>query len=127
MEDPSLDSVFSTGYDVILSRFISGFLISEFIDKRLQGSSSRKLSSTITWTSKKVHLVELIYALHKAGVFNNGKAELKEVATVFESAFNISLEYLYRKFQEISLRKIHRTVFIDMLKEKLEERLDESA
>lgn len=124
VDDPNLDVQFSTGYDVILGRFIAGFLLIKFIEGRVQASSATP-GSTLNWTSKKAHLVELIYALHKADVFNNGKADLKHIASTFESLFNVRLGNLYRQFQDISLRKTNRTVFIDELKEKLEERMDE--
>lgn len=125
LEDPNLDAFFSTGYDVILSRFISGFLLIEFIKGKLKASLSTSTASRLTWTSKKTHLVELIYALRTVEAFNNGKAELKEIAATFEDLFNTKLDNIYKKFQEITLRKTNKTAFLDELKEKLEQRLDE--
>ena len=34
------------------------------------------------WTGSKVALVELIYALHAEGVFNNGSSDLKDVIKI---------------------------------------------
>lgn len=78
------------------------------------------------WTGQKVQLVELIYALKVAGVFNNGQAELKEMASNFEKLFGIEVGDIYRIFQEIRLRKKGRTTFLDGLKNKLEGYMEEA-
>ena len=46
--------------------------------------SPRKPNVKLTWTGSKVALIELIYALHTEGVFNNGAADLKNIAEYFE-------------------------------------------
>lgn len=43
------------------------------------------------WTGSKVALIELLYALHTEGVFNNGASDLKDVVEYFETTFNIDL------------------------------------
>lgn len=123
--EPELDVRFSTKYDLILARFICNQHLEETIMSRIEVKPGTPELSTLKWTAKKTHLVELVYALHQAAAFNNGKAELKEIAKAFEVLFNTSLDNLYKKFQEISLRKINRTMFIDELKVKLEQKLDE--
>lgn len=123
--EAELDIRFSTKYDLILARFVCNQHLEESIYQRIQPLEAAPEVSPLKWTTKKAHLVELIYALHKAEAFNNGKAELKEIANIFESLFNVTLGNLYRQFQEISLRKVNRTIFMDELKEKLEKRFDE--
>jgi len=59
------------------------------------------------------------------GVINKGNADIRQVASAFETFFNISLGNWYRQFQEIRLRKVARTNFIDQMKKWLEDRLDE--
>jgi hypothetical protein len=71
-------------------------------------------------------LIELIYALHTEGVFNNGTSGLKEVTTFFESAFNIDLGQFNRVFLEIRNRKCDRTKFLNTLKNKLIIRMDDA-
>lgn len=81
--------------------------------------------SDLTWTGTQVSLVELIYALHSAGVINNGNTEIKEVAGVFERMFNVKLDEYYRTFSDIQMRKTSRTKFLDILREALIKRMDE--
>ena len=84
------------------------------------------LRKTQKWTSSKVALVELIYALHTEGVFNNGASELKEVTTFFEAALNVVLEQFNRTFLEIRTLKSERTKLLNTLKEKLILRMDDA-
>lgn len=75
--------------------------------------------SKITWTGSKVGLVELIYALHTEGVFNEGKARLTNIARFFENCFGIELGNTRRQFIEIRGRKSAPTRFLDSLAGKL--------
>ncbi|NUY81919.1 RteC domain-containing protein [Flavobacterium sp. MAH-1] len=65
----------------------------------------------LQWTAPKVALVELLYALHTEGVFNNGRATLHEIAGFMETAFKIELGQYHRVFFEIRARKNDRTRF----------------
>jgi hypothetical protein len=76
------------------------------------------------WTGSKVALIELLYALHTEGVFNNGTSDLKEVAQYFESVFNVNLGQYHRTFLEIRIRKSDQTKFLNVLKEKLIKRME---
>lgn len=87
-----------------------------------QGQESECL---LHWTAPKTNLIELIYALHASNVFNEGKAGLKQVAETFEKIFQVSLGNYHRVFQDIRQRKINQTVFLDQLKEKFLQRIQE--
>lgn len=80
----------------------------------------------ITWTGSKVSLIELIYAMHADGCFNNGNVTLKNITLVFESAFNVSLGNTRRKFIEIRARKSEPARFIDTLKQQLLLRIEKA-
>ena len=80
----------------------------------------------IAWTASKTSLIELLYALQSTGVFNNGAADIKLLATCFEQMFAIDLGNYYRIFQEIRIRKGSRAAFLELLVEKLVQRMDES-
>ena len=67
-----------------------------------------------------------MYALHSEGVFNNGAADLKDIAEYFEHVFEIDLGQYRRTFLEIRVRKSERTKFINSLKENLTKRMDNS-
>jgi hypothetical protein len=123
---PDSDTRFSTGYDGILAQILANQLIREYVEAIIKNlSSDPGTTSPLTWTTKKAYLVELIYALHGVKAINDGKAEIKQIASLFENLFNVSLGNFYRHFTEIGIRKTGRTNFIDQLKEKLEKRLDE--
>lgn len=123
---PDTDPRFSTGYDGILAMILANQLIREYAEGVLKNlSTDSGKTSSLTWTTKKAYLIELIYALHGVEAINNGKAEIKQIAGLFEDLFNVSLGNFYRHFTEIGIRKTGRTNFIDQLKEKLEKRLDD--
>jgi RteC protein len=76
------------------------------------------------WTASKANLIELIYALQSAGVFNNGQIGIKRIAEVFENLFQIDLGNYYHVFNEMRLRKKNRTSLLDHLKEKIIQKMD---
>ena len=121
------DAKFSTGYDLILGKIMANQRIKDYLLDMIKKSDTEVLSngSSLTWTGTKASLIELIYALHSVDSIDNGNADIKKIATLFEQLFNIKLGNWYRHFQEIRLRKNRRTNFIDQMKKKLEERLDD--
>jgi hypothetical protein len=90
-----------------------------------QHRSTEQNEQGLTWTASKTNLIELLYALHTTGVVNEGKSDLKQMAEAFEQWFHVSLGNYYRVFQDIRLRKINQTVFLDQLKEKFLQRVHE--
>lgn len=121
------DLKFSTGYDLLVAKILANQLFKEHllnIMKDLDSDFSKHCSS-LSWTGTKTSLIELIYSLHGVDAINNGNADIKQIATLFEGLFNIKLGNWYRHFQEIRLRKNGRTNFIDQMKKNLEERLDD--
>lgn len=88
--------------------------------------SQRKPNVKMTWTGSKVALVELMYALQTEGVFNNGAADLKDIAEYFEHIFEIDLGQYRRVFLEIRARKSDKTKFINTLNDQLLKRMENS-
>lgn len=134
-EEYETDLSFSTIYDHKISKIIAYELLSEFINstlakleiqRDLSGGQPSLTRAGIKWTGSKVSLVELLYALQSAGSCNNGTIDLKQLASHFEALFNVDLGNYYRVFQEMRIRKINRTTFLDQLKERLIQRMDES-
>jgi hypothetical protein len=78
----------------------------------------------LVWTFPKIALIELIYALKTAGAFNQGKADLKRIVGYFERVFSINLGNYSRSYQEIVTRKTGFTIFLDLLKEKMQLAID---
>ncbi len=126
LSDPDIDAKFSTGYDNVLAKILAYQMVKEHIITQLQKLDDPSASS-LKWTGTKSALIELIYALQSVDAVNNGKADIKQIADSFEHLFNISLGNYYRQFQEIRLRKNGKTNFLDDMKEKLVQRLDDFA
>lgn len=128
------DHRFTTSHDYKVARILANSEIKIFLEAQLEklGRKSVKMSTrhqqskAPKWTASKVELIELIYALHTEGVFNNGDSGLKEVTSFFESVFNIDLGQFNRVFLEIRNRKSERTKFLNTLKNKLINRMNEA-
>jgi hypothetical protein len=127
LKDPDIDSKFSTGYDNTLARILACQLVKEYLIGLIQNISTDfdPCKSQLKWTGSKAALIELIYALQCVDTVNGGKVDIKQIADPFESLFNISLGNYYRHFQEIRLRKSGKATFLDLMKEKFIQRLDE--
>lgn len=87
--------------------------------RKLQDDRTCSQTTSLSWTDSKVALVELIYALHEAGVFNNGKSDIKQIVGCFEEQFSVDLGNYARVFSEIRIRKSGQTNFLDHLRERL--------
>lgn len=126
------DPEFSTSHDFILSKIIANRMLQKHLEDKLATlneyhSPQLNLSKPIVnWTSSKVALIELIYALHTTNCFNHGKSDIKEIAKLIEQTFNIDLGDYYRAFLEIRMRKTGRTKYLDTLKEQLIKRMNQA-
>ena len=131
-----VDDKFSTSHDSTVATILAYDMLIIYlkteIDK-LENNNSMEANynafqkqSKLFWTGNKTDLIELIYALHSSGAVNSGTADIKEVASVCEQMFNISLGDYYRTFLEIRSRKINQTKFIDKLKDSLTKKMLES-
>ena len=130
-----IDEEFSTNLDATFSKF-KGYEMAiqyfkDLIENLVTGQNNNYYNlnnkkSKLTWTAKKVYLVELIYALSGTKSINNGQIEIKEIAETFEIMFNIKLGDYYRAFQEIKRRKLSNAKFLSQLSANLEEQIAES-
>ncbi|MBX2914708.1 MAG: RteC domain-containing protein [Cyclobacteriaceae bacterium] len=121
------DETFSTVYDVKLAKILSHTLLKDYIlhaVRQTEFSTKDSPSQVLQWTSQKVALVELIYALHATGVFNYGKADLKQIVNVFEEMFSVDLGNYARVFSEIRIRKSGQANFLKLLTERLLEQVE---
>ena len=103
------DTSFSTSHDFKVAKILANDLIQLYLENQLVmidnkdngEKSQRKPNLKMVWTSPKVALIELVYALHTEGVFNNGATDLKDIAEYFEYIFDIDLGQYRRTFLEI--------------------------
>lgn len=127
-QSPDIDEKFSTSYDNTLAILLANNMLKEYLLSAIKKESidgdCGSLSS-LSWTGSKTALIELIYSLQSVEVLNNGKTDIKQIASSFERLFNISLGNYYRTFQELRLRKSGMTNFLDQLKDKFIQRIDE--
>ena len=128
------DTNFSTSHDYKVAKILANDLIQLYLENNLVliGSkdngekSQRKPNLKMIWTSPKVALIELVYALHTEGVFNNGAADLKDIAEYFEHIFEIDLGQYRRTFLEIRTRKADRAKFLTTLNKRLLKRMEDT-
>jgi hypothetical protein len=69
----------------------------------------------IQWLESKAALTELIYALHASNAID-ANCGIKELATAFESIFNMDMGDIYHTYHELKNRKLEPAKFIDSLK-----------
>lgn len=127
-----VDHSFSTSHDFKVAKIMAHDLIQVYLEDKLLMMENRepREKSQVNpkikqnWTGSKVALIELLYALHTEGVFNNGASDLKDIAEYFENIFNIDLGQYHRAFLEIRVRKSEPTKFLNTLKDKLVRRME---
>lgn len=126
-----VDQRFATSHDFKVAQIMANDLIQIFIENEISKIERRSVNvltnlkvTTQKWTGSRVALVELIYALHAEGVFNNGASDLKDVAGFFESVMQVDLGQFHRAFLEMRMRT-ERTKFLNSLRENLIRRMDE--
>jgi len=118
---------FSTSHDILLGKLKGYDLLIIYLRDKLYNLQNTKpqfpnkssIKSNLHWTSSKVDLTELIYAIHSSGVVNNGSVKIKELASTFEQVFNIDLGNYYHSFTEIRARKPKVIKFIERLNDTL--------
>ncbi len=127
-----LDKKQSTGFDFKVAKIIANDLLQVYLHDELNSlefyNNKEKVTTTQkakqTWTDPKTALIELIYAFHSHASLDNGKPDIKEIASNFEQIFNIDLGDYYKTYLEMKMRKTSRTKFLDALKESLLKRMD---
>lgn len=128
------DKRFATSHDFKVAKILASDLLKLYLENRLleiqqernHNISQHNPNAKLHWTGSKVALTELLYALQTEGVFNNGTADLKDIAECFEEIFSINLGQYRRTFLEIRVRKDDRAKFLTNLREKLLKRMDDT-
>lgn len=127
------DPEFCTSHDNAVAKILAYDLLLNHYTNELNDlkKSTRKISSNeklleslnLNWTSNKIDLIELIYALIASGAV---KGDIKELATAFEKILDIDLGNYYRSFLEIRGRKEDFARFLDLLKISLIKKIREA-
>jgi hypothetical protein len=126
-----IDKDTSTGYDLILARYLAYNQLSEFLLSEIKRFESADKNTQLgdgsvflKWTGTKSELTELMYALYAKGSINNGQVSVTELVKCFEKVFQLDLGDVYRTFNEIKNRN-RQTLFIDNLKKAFIEKAAE--
>lgn len=118
--EPPPDGAFQVCYDHAVGQLLAADLLKkhllEVLDDLTFPGHSAGSAPRLTWTAPRVHLVELAYTLKAAGVFNNGKASLKDIVECLEIACHAKMGNYTRSMQEILYRHNGPTVFQDSAK-----------
>lgn len=123
-----LNPDFTTGYDGLLAHYKALLLYKDYLQHEMavvKGGKSNALQSELKWTGQKVDLIELIYALHASGVFNEGNTSVRKIASFLQEAFDCPLGDIYRSYHELRYRKRIRTKFLDKLSRRLVQKMDQ--
>lgn len=127
------DPNFSTGFDYKVAKILANEMLRIFLNKRLQNigkdkhleeSRARYLKHPVSFTGKKIVLIEIGYALASAGYINHGNIDIKEVMDYLGAVFNIDLGDYYAAYVGMKGRQ-DRTKHLNKLSQLLMERMDE--
>lgn len=127
-----LDPEFCTSHDFKISTILANDLLQVYLENELMkldfNSTTRDNDlipkNMLRWTGSKVSLIELMYALHQSGSFNNGQTDIKSMAAYLEKTFDIDLGNYYRTWLELKIRQ-NPTKFLDSLTDSLIRRIEE--
>ncbi|SHK71873.1 RteC protein [Epilithonimonas mollis] len=126
----SFDDQFTTSHDFNVARFMANEKLVAYINTQIEGLENQQIhqfvSKKLEWSSSKVNLVELIYAIHISRCFNSGTLELKETIRVFENLCNVDLHNFHKILTEIKYRKHNRTKFLNFLEKNLNQYFTDS-
>lgn len=135
-----IDPDFSTSHDHILAVFIANEMLSTYLKTEIYKLDSKFgkneiilkeedfIDLKINWMESKIALIELIYALLIVGAIkreNGDSIDIKELAEFTEKVLHIDLGDVYRAFAGMKLRKKERTKFLDYLRERLLNKMDD--
>lgn len=125
---------FSTSHDDTIAQFIANTMLINYLQMKIETLekkvnkeaiiSNNQQVSKFFWTGNKVDLVELIYALQSSRAINNGKVDIKELASFCEDILNVELEGYYHTYLGLRSRKKNKTKFLDTLKKSLLRRME---
>ena len=122
-----IDKLFATSHDYKVAQIIANEQLQIYLINELKTKTKKhNKEKTLKWTSSKVGIIELVYALQTEGVFNHGAADIREIVQSFSKAFDIEIGQYHRTFNEITNRKAERTKFLSSLKDNLINRMEQA-
>lgn len=118
----NFDSNFTTSHDHMIARFIANQQYDQYLKRQIENiadNTNGKIQSPLVWSSSKVGLIELVYALYHMRCFNGGNIELSEVIKNVEKTLDTDLGNFHKTIFEIRNRKQGPTKFLNMVSDNL--------
>lgn len=118
----NFDVSFTTSHDHLIARFLSSEQFDKYLKKQLINLNNNAVSKTLSplvWSSSKVGLIELVYALYQMRCFNGGNIELSEVIKFVEKSLDTDLGNFHKTIFEIRNRKQGPTKFLHLVSDHL--------
>lgn len=118
----NFDTSFTTSHDHFIAKFIANKQFDLYLKRQIENVSdnvSAKVISPLVWSSSKVGLIELVYALYHMRCFNGGNIELSEVIKFVEKSLDTDLGNFHKTVFEIRNRKQGPTKFLNLISENL--------
>ncbi|MCM4156144.1 MULTISPECIES: RteC domain-containing protein [Christiangramia] len=122
------DPLFSCSHDLLLSELNARNFLLKYLNNKFRVKESASIAYEepikINWTSSKVALTELIYALQVSGSINNGNTTLKELVDIFETLTGLDLGDYHHTFLRLRSRS-EPLKFIDKMRNSMLEYMEE--
>ena len=106
-------------------------MIIDLLQMELDRMEGRKNQSNIhkrkksKWTGSTIEATELVYAIFETKCINNGETDIKELVELLGTVIDLPDFDIYRSFIDIKNRKKNSTVFLDKMKQRLLDRINE--
>lgn len=84
-----------------------------------------KPDTPLYWSGSKSDLVELTYGILETKRFNDGGIDIQEAVRHLSEIFSIPIQDCYDVFRAIRRRTDSRTLFLDEMKARLNQRMDD--
>lgn len=122
------DPLFSTCCDYKIAKILANNRVEDYIlDELAKVDESYGVplpKVKLTWTGRKIDLMELIYGQYCAQSLNNGEASLNQIVEYYEFIYNIDLSYTSeRAWYDLTTRD-NPTTYIDKMRKLFRERMD---
>jgi hypothetical protein len=126
-----IDVNFSTYYDNKIAHIIAHELLYTYLLNKIDLEENQNMilrsgdtSKDISWTNSQTALIELIYALYASNSISHGNLGIRKMALIFQVLFRIPLHDVHHAFHRMKTRSGSRTIFLDQLKQALEEYME---
>ncbi|NDV93413.1 RteC protein [Dysgonomonas sp. 521] len=84
-----------------------------------------KPETKLYWSGSKCDFVELAYGLLEAKCFNDGEIDIQEAINCLSEMLSFPVPDFYDTFRSIRMRTNSRTHFLNELKDKLDQRMED--